>query len=61
MHLDRYSLLGGLQISLDMQKVFDSISRDVVIRALNALYLPDSIVYIIQSWLAPHGWLTTGQ
>ena len=52
-NLDKQSLIGGLQISLDMEKAFDSISRDVVIRALQSLSIPDPVVHMVQSWLSP--------
>ena len=33
-NLDRHNLIGGLQVSLDMEKAFDTISRNVVDGAL---------------------------
>lgn len=48
-NLDKQSLIGGIQVSSDMEKAFDSISRDVVIRAFHALSIPDPVVHMIQS------------
>ena len=53
-NLDKQSLTGGLQFSLDMEKAFDSISRDVVIRALQSLSIPEPVAKMVQSWLSPH-------
>ena len=47
-------LFGGIQVSLDMEKAFDSISREVAQRALQLIHLPHDVVNAIQIWLAPH-------
>ena len=46
--------LGGLQISLDMEKVFDSNRRHTVYQALEVLQLPESLHGFAQSLLTPH-------
>ena len=39
-NLDRRKLIGGLQVSLDMEKAFDTISRNIVHRALAIFFAP---------------------
>ena len=51
-NLDRHTLIGGLQISLDMEKAFDTISRNVVHRALAILSLLPDVLTMIHAWLA---------
>ena len=47
-------LFGGLQVSLDMEKAFDSVRRDIVLLALRTIALPPDFLSIIETWLAPH-------
>ena len=49
MNLDRHNLIGGLQISIDMEKTFDSISRTIVIRALDTLNLRPQLLNILHA------------
>ena len=40
-------LYGGLQVSFDMEKAFDTIRRDIVLHALNQIDLSPDIFHII--------------
>ena len=51
---DKAGLWGGLQISLDMEKAFDTISRQQVSRALHAFEVSDDLQSLVHSWLTPH-------
>ena len=53
MNLDKYSLIGGLQVSIDMEKVFDSIIRTIIIRALAILNLRSELLSMLHAWLPP--------
>ena len=53
-NLDRHNLIGGLQVSLDMEKAFDTISRNVVDGALAILSLHPDVLTMIHAWLAPN-------
>ena len=50
----KQGLWGGLQISLDMEKAFDTISRSMVSRALHAFDMSADLQHLVHSWLAPH-------
>ena len=50
----RSGLWGGLQISLDMEKAFDTISRQLVSRALHAFDVSADLQSLVHSWLTPH-------
>ena len=54
LNLDKNSLLGGLQVSIDMEKAFDTISRSIVVRALAILDLPPELLHMLHTWLAPN-------
>ena len=47
-------LLGGLQVSLDMEKAFDTVSRHLVLRALKMYNLDLDLFQFVHSWLTPH-------
>ena len=47
-------LYGGLQVSLDMEKAFDTVRRDIVLHALNQIDLSPNVLHMIQTWLVPH-------
>ena len=47
-------LLGGLQVSLDMEKAFDTVSRTLVLRALQMYHLDPDLFQLVHSWLTPH-------
>ena len=47
-------LLGGLQVSLDMEKAFDTVSRTLVLRALKMYNLDPDLFQLVHSWLTPH-------
>ena len=47
-------LLGGLQVSLDMEKAFDTVSRTLVLRALKMYNLDLDLFQLVHSWLTPH-------
>ena len=47
-------LLGGLQVSLDMEKTFDTVSRTLMIRALQLYHLHSDLFQLVHSWLTPH-------
>ena len=47
-------LLGGLQVSLDMEKAFDTVSRTLVLRALKMYNLDLDLFQLVHSWLIPH-------
>ena len=49
-----HGLFGGMQVSLDMEKAFDTVRRDLVLHALNQINLPPDVLRMIQTWLAPH-------
>ena len=49
-----HGLFGGMQVSLDMEKAFDTVRRDLVLHALNQINLPPDVLHMIQTWLAPH-------
>ena len=51
---DRIGLFGGLQISLDMEKLFDSINREIIQRVLDLISLPFDVLSMLQTWLIPH-------
>ena len=51
---DKTGLWGGLQISLDMEKAFDTINRQLVSRALHAFDVSSDLQSLVHSWLAPH-------
>ena len=46
-------LLGGLQVSLDMDKAFDTVSRTLVLRALQLYYLDPDLFQLVHTWLTP--------
>ena len=50
----KHGLWGGLQISLDMEKAFDTISRSMVLRALHIFDMSNDLQHLVHSWLAPH-------
>ena len=50
----KQGLWGGLQISLDMEKAFDTISRSMVSRALHVFDMSADLQHLVHSWLAPH-------
>ena len=45
---------GGLQISLDMEKAFDTVARSLVLQALDQYQFDVDALRLIHSWLAPH-------
>ena len=45
---------GGLQISLDMEKAFDTVTRSLVLQALDQYQFDVDALRLIHSWLAPH-------
>ena len=45
---------GGLQISLDMEKAFDTVARSKVLQALDPYPFDLDVLRLIHSWLAPH-------
>ena len=47
-------LLGGLQVSLDMEKAFDTVSRTLVLRALQLYRLDPDLFQLVHTWLTPH-------
>ena len=47
-------LFGGLQVSLDMEKAFDTVRRDLVLHALDQINLSSDVLHMIQTWLVPH-------
>ena len=47
--VDAPNLLGGLQISLDMEKNFDIISRLLVLRALEQFRLNPDLLRLVHS------------
>ena len=53
-NLDRHKLIGDLQVSLDMEKTFDTINRNVVHRTLVILSVPLDILTMIHAWFAPN-------
>ena len=46
---DKTGLWGGLQISLDMEKAFDTISRQLVSRALHAFDVSSDLQSLVHS------------
>ena len=54
LNLDKHSLIGGIQVSIDMEKAFDTISRTIIIRALAILDLPQELLHILHTCLAPN-------
>ena len=46
--------MGGHPVSLDMEKIFDTISRSMVSRALHAFDISQDLQNLVHSWLAPH-------
>lgn len=50
-------LAGGLQISLDMEKAFEIINRQLVVRALDLFNLDPDLLHLIHTWLFPHKYL----
>lgn len=48
---DALGLQGGLQISLDMEKAFDTVDRKLV---LSFFALDSDLLKLVQFWLAPH-------
>ena len=51
---DKAGLWGGLQISLDIEKAFNTISRQLVSRALHAFEISSDLQSLVHSWLTPH-------
>ena len=47
-------LWGGIQVSLDLEKAFDAISRALVVRALNLFDLNPDLRHLVHSWLMKH-------
>lgn len=47
-------MFGGIQVSLDVNKVFDSISRNTVGLTLQYLQIPQDLQTMIQTLLSPH-------
>ena len=47
-------LWGGLQVSLDLEKAFDAVSRNHVLRALEVFDMNPDLRHLITSWLLPH-------
>ena len=47
-------LLGDLQISLDMEKAFDTVSRTLVLRTLKLYHLDPDLFQLVHLWLTPH-------
>ena len=47
-------LLGDLQVSLDMEKAFDTVSRTLVLRALKLYHLDSDLFQFVHSWLTRH-------
>ena len=47
-------LWGGLQVSLDLEKAFDAVSRNHVLRALEVFDMNPDLRNLITSWLMPH-------
>lgn len=52
--VDAPNLIGGLQVSLDMEKAFDTVSRPLVLRALEQFRLNPNLLRLVHSWLIPH-------
>ena len=50
----RDGMFGGLQVSLDMNKAFDSVSRNTVSLAILGLQLPPDLQTMIHTLLSPH-------
>ena len=46
----RYALCGGLQIYIDLEKAFDSVSRAKLFHRLHQLNISDPIVDLLQAW-----------
>ena len=42
-------LFGGLQVSLDMEKAFDTVRRDLVLHALDQINLSSDVLHMIQT------------
>ena len=47
-------MFAGLQVSLDMNKAFDSVSRNTVSLAIKCLHLPHDLQTMIHTLLSPH-------
>ena len=52
----KQGLWGGIQISLDMEKAFDIVSRTLVSRALHAFDLSSDLQSLVHSWFVPHAY-----
>ena len=50
----KQGLWGSIQISLDMEKAFDTISRSMISRAFHAFDMSEDLQHLVHSWLAPH-------
>ena len=50
----KQGLWGGIQVSLGMEKAFDTISRSMISRALHACDISPDLQNLVHSWLAPH-------
>ena len=47
-------IFGDLQVSLDMNKAFDSINRNTVCLTIKSLHLPQDLQTMIHTLLSPH-------
>ena len=47
-------LWGGLQVSLDLEKAFDAVSRNHVLKALEVFDMNPDLRNLITSWFMPH-------
>ena len=47
-------LWGGIQISLDLEKAFDAITRIHVVRAIHLFEINSDLRHLVQSWLRKH-------
>ena len=45
---------GGLQVSLDMEKAFDTVARSLVLQALDQFRFDVDVFRLMHSWLTPH-------
>ena len=45
---------GDLQVSLDMEKTFDTVTRPLVLKAFDQLQFDIDIFRLVHSWLIPH-------
>ena len=48
-----HGLWGGLQISLDLEKIFDVVNRNHVLRSLEFFEI-DNNLQLVHAWMMPH-------